>query len=58
MAAAGYEQADIDRVAALIGKKGIKRDPEVQALEDVVCLVFLKYYAGDFIAKHPDDKVC
>jgi len=57
MDAAGYDQADIDRVAALIGKKGIKRDPEVQMLEDVVCLVFLKHYAGDFIAKHQDAKV-
>ena len=57
MNAAGYDQADIDRVATLIGKKGIKRDPEVQLLEDVVCLVFLKYYASDFIAKHPDAKV-
>lgn len=57
MDAAGYEQADIDRVATLIAKKGIKRDPEVQTLEDVVCLVFLEHYAGEFIAKHPDAKV-
>ncbi len=57
MEAAGYDQTDIDRVAILISKKGIKRDPEVQTLEDVVCLVFLKYYASDFIAQHQDDKV-
>lgn len=57
MEAAGYDQTDIDRVATLISKKGIKRDPEVQMLEDVVCLVFLKHYAGEFIAKHPDEKV-
>ncbi|MGI9464786.1 MAG: DUF4202 domain-containing protein, partial [Aestuariivirgaceae bacterium] len=57
MQAAGYGPSDIDRVATLIGKKGIKRDVEVQMLEDVVCLVFLEHYAGDFIAKHEDDKV-
>ncbi len=57
MQAAGYDQSDIDRVAALIGKKGIKRDAEVQMLEDIVCLVFLKHYAGEFIAKHEDAKV-
>ena len=58
MQAAGYDQADVDRVSVLIGKKGIKRDPEVQTLEDVVCLVFLEHYAAEFIAKHDDDKVC
>ena len=57
MDAAGFDQADIDRVATLIGKRGIKQDPEVQMLEDVACLVFLKYYASDFVAKHPDAKV-
>lgn len=57
MRAAGYGQADIDRVATLIGKKGIKRDREVQVLEDVACLVFLQHYAVDFIAKYDDDKV-
>ena len=51
MEAAGYDRADIDRVATLISKKAIKRDPEVQMLEDVVCLVFLKHYASEFIAK-------
>lgn len=57
MQTAGFGQSDIDRVATLIGKKGIKRDPEVQVLEDVACLVFLEHYAGEFIAKHEDDKV-
>ena len=57
MKAAGYDQADVDRVGVLIGKKGIKRELEVQTLEDVVCLVFLEHYASDFIAKHEDDKV-
>ncbi len=57
MRAAGYDQPDIDRVGALIRKERLKRDPEAQILEDVACLVFLEHYAGDFIAKHDDDKV-
>lgn len=57
MRQAGYGEADIDRVATLIGKRGIKRDPQVQMLEDVACLTFLQHYAGDFIAPHDDDKV-
>lgn len=57
MNAAGYNHADTDRVAILIAKKDIKHDLEVQMLEDVACLVFLQHYAGDFIAKHHDEKV-
>lgn len=48
MREAGYPDTDCDRVAAIIRKEGIKRDPEVQALEDVACLVFLRWYAGAF----------
>jgi len=53
----GYEQATIDRVKSLILKQRMKTDPESQALEDVVCLVFLEYYFEDFMAKHEPEKV-
>jgi Domain of unknown function (DUF4202) len=49
----GYEEAFIGRVQALVRKEGLKRDPEVQCLEDVICLVFLESYCADF-AKHHD----
>ncbi|MGB4829363.1 MAG: DUF4202 domain-containing protein [Paracoccaceae bacterium] len=48
MAAAGYWPQDCDRVAVLLRKEGIKRDAEVQALEDVICFVFLRWYFGPF----------
>jgi len=48
MAEAGYDEADCERVARIIRKEGIKRDPEVQALEDVACLVFMRWYFADF----------
>jgi len=57
MQQAGYATDDIERVAALIRKEGLKRDPQAQTLEDVACLVFLKHYAADFIADHDDTKV-
>lgn len=57
MREAGYEAEDIERVGALIRKERLKRDPEAQMLEDVVCLVFLEHYASDFIAAHDDEKV-
>ncbi len=44
----GYAQDDCDRVARIIRKQGIKRDPEVQVLEDVACLVFLRWYCAGF----------
>ncbi len=52
MAGAGYPEADRERVAGLLRKEGLKRDPEVQALEDVVCFVFLRWYFADFAASH------
>ena len=53
----GYDAEFIDRVSFLINKKSIKKDSESQTLEDVACLVFLRYYMADFIAKHTDEKV-
>jgi hypothetical protein len=40
--AEGYDVETIDRVRALLRKQGLGRDPEVQALEDALCLVFLE----------------
>lgn len=57
MAEAGYGAEDRERVGALLRKEGIKRDPEMQTLEDVICFVFLRWYFADFAAKHPDDEV-
>lgn len=57
MERAGYDTEAVARVGKLLRKEGLKQDEEVQALEDVVCLVFLEFEALDFIAKHDDDKV-
>lgn len=57
MEQAGYTADEIERVGSLVRKERLKRDEEAQVLEDVVCLVFLKYYAAEFIAEHNDDKV-
>lgn len=50
MAEAGFPAEDGARVGVLLRKEGIKRDPEVQALEDVICFVFLKWYFSPFAA--------
>jgi hypothetical protein len=48
MAEAGYDAAACDRVGVLLRKEGIKRDAEVQALEDVICFTFLRWYFQPF----------
>ncbi len=54
---AGYDNTTIERVRKLVQKKGLKTDPDVQLLEDVVCLVFLQYYLEDFARKHDEPKL-
>ncbi|WP_108805683.1 DUF4202 domain-containing protein [Aquimarina sp. Aq107] len=53
----GYNQEVIDRVSFLIQKKKLKKDEDTQILEDVICLVFLKFYYSDFYEKHASEKV-
>ncbi|NNE80585.1 MAG: DUF4202 domain-containing protein [Silicimonas sp.] len=57
MADAGYSTEECDRVGVLLRKEGLRRDTEVQMLEDTICMVFLKWYFADFAQKHPTDKV-
>ncbi|MEM1316116.1 MAG: DUF4202 family protein, partial [Pseudomonadota bacterium] len=57
MTEAGWPEADAERVASLLRKEALKRNPETQALEDVICFVFLRWYFAPFAAKHPHDKV-
>ena len=48
MADAGYGAEECARVGVLLRKEGIKRDAEVQALEDVICFTFLRWYFTPF----------
>ena len=54
---AGYESETINRVQSLLKKENLKSDPEMQTLEDVICLVFLEHYFSDFAKKHPEEKL-
>jgi hypothetical protein len=51
MAKAGYGEDEQLRVGVLLRKEGIKRDSEVQALEDIICFVFIRWYFSAFAAK-------
>lgn len=48
MEAAGYDAESIAETGRMLRKEGIKRDAEVQALEDVICFVFLRWYFAPF----------
>lgn len=52
-----YDDITIQRVKDLLLKRSLKRDDEVQTLEDVICLVFLEFYLEDFTHKHDEAKL-
>jgi len=54
MSQAGYTADDIERAKKMVGKVGIKSNPDTQLLEDVADLVFIEYYLLAFADKHPD----
>jgi hypothetical protein len=53
----GYDDATIARVRSLVRKERIKADPQMQLLEDVICLVFLENYFAEFAADHDEEKL-
>lgn len=53
---AGYGDEDIAAAGKMLTKQGIKRDGEVQALEDVACFTFIRWYMGPFAeGRDPDE---
>ena len=54
---AGLDEDSADRVKYLVQKRGLNNDTETQALEDVICLVFLEHYLDDFAVKHTEEKL-
>lgn len=57
MAKVGYSEDEQAAIKDLLLKKQLKRNPEVQALEDVICLVFMRYYLADFASRHTEEKL-
>lgn len=53
----GCDDAEIAAVGQMLRKEKLKREPLVQALEDVACLVFLTYYLTPFCEKHTPEKL-
>jgi hypothetical protein len=53
----GYDDATIGRVQAIVTKRNLGADPEVQALEDAMCLVFLETQFADLAARTERAKI-
>ena len=57
LADAGYDATTARRARAIVTKQGLGRDPEVQVLEDALCLVFLETQLRDIAGRLPGDKL-
>jgi hypothetical protein len=54
MRQAGYDEGMIARVKLAVARRGLKRNPDAQLLEDVASLVFIEHYMLGFAASKPD----
>jgi len=57
LGAAGYDPATIERAQALVAKRNLGQDPEAQALEDALCLVFVETQFHELAARLDRDKM-
>jgi hypothetical protein len=53
----GFDDELVERVRAINLKQGLGRDPEVQIMEDALCLAFLEQELEEFSEAHDDDKL-
>lgn len=53
----GYDAATVERVGAIINKRGLGVDPQVQAHEDALCLVFLGNQLAATVDRLGDEKM-
>lgn len=57
LAEVGYDAETVARVQAIVRKESLRRDPEVQALEDALCLVFIETQLGDLADQLDHDHI-
>jgi len=57
MLQAGYNLKEVKYIQQIIRKEQLRTNPEVQVIENALCLVFLQFQYEDFIVKHDDKKV-
>jgi hypothetical protein len=55
--AAGYDEDIVDHVRRINLKQGLRSDPDVQTMEDALCLSFMEHELESFSEKHADEKI-
>ena len=55
--AEGYEPATVTRVQDIVRKRRLSSDPEVQVLEDALCLVFVQTQYDELAGRLDDEKM-
>jgi len=53
----GYGSEVQAEVRRILMKRGLRRDEQVQWVEDAACLVFLEHYFAPFASGHSDEKI-
>lgn len=53
----GFEASIIERVSKIVSKQGRATNPEVQIMEDALCLTFLILDAEDFVLRHTEEEM-
>jgi Domain of unknown function (DUF4202) len=57
LTAEGYDETTVSRVQDIVQKRQLTTDPEVQAFEDALCLVFAEDQLADFATRVDKDKL-
>jgi hypothetical protein len=57
LADVGYDERTIAEVAEIVQKHGLRKNADVQTMEDALCLAFLERDLVAFAQKHDDDKL-
>jgi hypothetical protein len=55
--AEGYDAATVERVQQIVRKRGLATDPEVQTLEDALCLVFIETQYDELAGRLDPEKM-
>jgi hypothetical protein len=53
----GYDEETIASVSDIVQKRGLRKNPDVQLMEDALCLSFLEHDFLPFSEKHADEKL-
>lgn len=56
MAQCGYDKDSIKTVKRILRKRGLKKEPDSQTIEDVACLVFLESYFNEFVNDYGNEE--